>query len=106
MIRSACAAVFCFALVACGPSTVQHGDDDQGTPDAAVGVPACTVGATQACYSGAAGTSGVGPCKGGTQTCGSDGTWGACSGEVAPKGEVCGNSVDDNCNGAVDEDND
>src|SRR3954465_14519843 len=103
MIRSAPSAVLLIALVACGPQAVEHNDDDQTAPDAATGQPACTEGATQSCYSGAAGTQGVGPCTAGSQTCGADGQWGACLGEVTPKGEVCGNSVDDNCNGHVDE---
>jgi hypothetical protein len=108
MIHSARVAAISLSLVfvACGPSTVQHGDDDQTTPDAAVSMPACQPGTTQACYTGAAGTAGVGPCKGGTQTCDSSGQWGPCQGEVIPRGEVCGNSADDNCNGAVDEDED
>jgi hypothetical protein len=62
----------------------------------------CVPGATIACYSGPAGTEGVGVCKAGTHVCGANGQWGACSGEVTPGPEVC-NGVDDNCNGAVDE---
>jgi hypothetical protein len=56
---------------------------------------------TQACYTGPAGTSGVGPCHGGTQTC-SNGSFGACVGQVLPAAETC-NGIDDNCNGSVDE---
>src|SRR5262245_50348802 len=90
------------ALFACGPQAKQHtGDDDDGADAQAT---SCTPGATEACYSGAAGTQGVGPCTGGTQTCGSDGTWGPCEGEVVPTGEICANGVDDNCNGTIDED--
>jgi hypothetical protein len=70
----------------------------------------CMVGATRPCYSGPAGTSGVGVCRAGVQTCaraasGVGTTWGtACTGEVLPgPTEVCGNLRDDNCNGAVDE---
>ncbi len=61
----------------------------------------CTDGDTQACYSGPAGTEGVGACAGGTQTCAS-GAFGACDGEVTPTDEVC-NGVDDDCNGTVDD---
>jgi hypothetical protein len=64
----------------------------------------CNPGDARACYDGPAGTEGVGPCMGGNQSCNSGGTWDACSGEVLPKGEVCGNHIDDNCNGMVDED--
>jgi len=70
----------------------------------------CMVGATRPCYSGPAGTSGVGVCRAGVQTCaraasGVGTTWGAaCAGEVLPGAtEICGNMRDDNCNGAVDE---
>ena len=50
------------------------------------------------------GTAGVGTCTQGTQTCASNGQWGACEGQVIPTGEVCGNGLDDNCDGMVDED--
>ncbi|MFM7297985.1 MAG: MopE-related protein, partial [Planctomycetota bacterium] len=58
-------------------------------------------GLTRSCYSGAAGTQGVGACRGGTQTC-SAGAWGSCAGEVVPATEVCDNA-DNNCNGTTDE---
>jgi hypothetical protein len=68
----------------------------------------CTAGATRPCYSGAAGTRGVGACRDGAQACavaGGRSMWAAaCAGEALPAAaEVCGNGVDDNCNGAVDE---
>ena len=85
MIGSARAVFFALFIVACGPSGVRHnGGDDDTSVDAAP--PACTPGATQACYTGAPGTAGVGPCTGGTQTCDSGGNWGACDGEVDPEG--------------------
>jgi hypothetical protein len=85
------------AIAACGPNISHNNGGGDG------GVQACSsAGATRSCYDGASGTEGVGPCHGGTQTC--DGTvWGACTGEQVPTGEVCGNGVDDNCNGMVDE---
>jgi len=65
----------------------------------------CAPGASEPCYSGPPGTQDVGVCLGGTRTCDASGTlWGACEGEVKPANEVCGNTIDDNCNGAVDED--
>jgi len=54
-----------------------------------------------ACYSGKAGTKGVGLCKGGTQTC-SAGKWGTCTGEVIPVTEICDN-LDNDCNGKKDD---
>jgi hypothetical protein len=56
------------------------------------------------CYSGATGTSGVGVCKSGNQTCKADGSgFDACAGEVVPAHESCTNTVDDNCNGQLNE---
>jgi hypothetical protein len=45
----------------------------------------CQPGATQPCYTGKSGTSGVGQCHGGKQTCNSQGQWDpTCVGEVTP----------------------
>jgi Notch-like protein len=63
---------------------------------------ACTNGAMQSCYTGAAGTLGVGKCTGGTQTC-SGNRFGACVGAVMPMPETCANQgADDNCDGDMD----
>ncbi len=56
---------------------------------------------TRSCYSGPAGTQGVGVCRSGTATC-SAGTWGACAGEVTPVAESC-DATDNDCDGQVDE---
>jgi hypothetical protein len=65
--------------------------------------PPCTNGQTISCYTGPAETLNVGgECKAGTQTC-VNGQWGACVGEVLPSAEVCGDNLDENCNGQVDE---
>lgn len=67
----------------------------------------CDPGATQPCYQGAPGTDGVGPCLGGVQMCETTGTaWGACMGQVLPKAEICGNMIDEDCNGIVDDSED
>ncbi|MBK9517645.1 MAG: putative metal-binding motif-containing protein [Anaeromyxobacter sp.] len=64
----------------------------------------CTAAETRTCYSGPAGTEGVGACLAGTQVCAADGaTFGACLAEVLPSADVCGNGVDDDCDGAVDD---
>jgi Notch-like protein len=64
---------------------------------------ACQPGQQRQCYTGPAGTAGVGICRAGTQACLADGSnWGPCGGEVLPAAEVC-NGRDDNCNAAVDD---
>lgn len=55
------------------------------------------------CYSGPQGTEGVGACRAGRRQCSADGTgYGPCEGEVTPAPEVCGNAIDDDCDGSVD----
>ncbi len=67
----------------------------------------CTPGQTQDCYTGQAGTKGVGTCKGGTTECSADGAnWGPCVGEITPKAEVCANAQDEDCNGTADDSKD
>lgn len=67
--------------------------------------PVCLPGAQQACYSGPAGTLGVGLCRGGLSSCLADGTgFGPCVGEVVPTGEVCATEGDDDCDGDTNED--
>jgi|GEM_PF-701014 len=67
----------------------------------------CAPGATRGCYTGRAGTAGVGVCAAGAQACamnasGAGSDWGACAGQVLPGAEVC-NRRDDDCNVMVDE---
>ncbi len=58
---------------------------------------------TEPCYEGMpASSKGKGPCVGGTRTC-TDGEWGDCNGDITPQPETCGNDIDDDCDGAVDE---
>jgi len=69
--------------------------------------PAILDQATRACYSGPMGTSAVGICADGVQTC-VDGVWDYwrsddCPGEVLPADETC-DGRDEDCDGAVDED--
>jgi putative metal-binding protein len=79
-------------------------DDCNGqTNEGGVGC-ACAPNSTSSCYSGPAGTQGVGICAAGTKTCNAQGTaYGACVGEILPQAETCSNSVDDNCNGQTNE---
>jgi hypothetical protein len=65
---------------------------------------ACVPGSTASCYTGPAGTLGVGACKAGTKTCAADGSgYGPCAGEVTPQPETCNTPVDDDCNGQTNE---
>ena len=57
----------------------------------------------ETCYSGDSATKDKGVCQAGERTCGGDGIWGACVGEVTPQPETC-NGKDDDCNGKVDDD--
>lgn len=66
------------------------------------GCPECAPGQVRTCYSGPAGTSGIGTCRSGTQTCSATNSWGACSGELVPAPEIC-NGQDDDCDGQTDE---
>ena len=62
----------------------------------------CMPTAMAACYSGPVGTSGVGLCKDGTQTCNADGLgYGSCVGDVLPTVESCSNATDEDCDGYV-----
>ncbi|MCK5320100.1 VWA domain-containing protein [Candidatus Parcubacteria bacterium] len=60
----------------------------------------CTNGETRPCqYTGSDGTENVGICRAGEQTC-ANGSWGQCDGEVTPENEICGNGIDEDCNGS------
>lgn len=63
----------------------------------------CTEGQTRACYSGPAGTQGIGECKEGSQLC-TNNQWGNCLGESLPAAqEICGDNKDNNCDTQIDE---
>ncbi len=64
----------------------------------------CEAGSVAACYDGPVGTVGVGACHGGTQVCNATGTgYDACDGDVVPGAEVCGDGLDNDCDGVVDD---
>jgi hypothetical protein len=44
----------------------------------------------------------IGACESGLQFC-SNGTWMDCTGGVGPSPELCGNDIDEDCDGQVDE---
>jgi len=66
----------------------------------------CLEDEERACYSGPAGTAGVGACRSGRELCVAtdDGSaWGACAGEVVPSEELCDGGSDEDCDGRIDE---
>ncbi len=85
-------------VVGCGPTSNKNSCTG---PDCNSGT--CNAGDMRSCYTGDPTTEGVGPCHGGTQSCDASGTWGDCQGEVVPASEICGDMIDNNCNGQVDE---
>ena len=97
----------CVGQILPAPADLCDGLDNNcnGTVDEQPGgqMCACQPGTTRACYSGPAGTQGVGICRAGTQACTPDGLgWGACGGETLPAAEIC-DAADNNCNGTVDD---
>jgi hypothetical protein len=92
----------------CGPTGEGNGVDDNGdgrvdeSCDCNLADPAL-LRRNQPCYTGPVQTLGVGVCHAGTRSCQAGGAWTACQGEVKPSAEVCGNLLDDDCDGLVDE---
>ncbi|MFO0602316.1 MAG: MopE-related protein [Polyangiales bacterium] len=78
-------------------------DDRDGTIDEDC---PCAVGSTQPCFPGDPANHRVGACRDGMQRCegtGEFGTWSACTGATLPADDVCGDGVDQDCNGVVDD---
>ncbi len=71
-----------------------YDNDCDGTIDEGCG---CTEGTIQFCGSD------IGVCQQGEQEC-LNGSWGECVGDVEPFDEVCGDSLDNDCDGKVDYD--
>ncbi|WP_437275377.1 hypothetical protein WME90_29495 [Sorangium sp. So ce375] len=86
---------------------IDEADGDGGRPedpaDSGGAVCACAPDTVEPCpYGGPPGTVGVGVCSAGWRTCGSDGRWGACAGEITPRIEDCATPADEDCNGGWD----
>jgi streptogramin lyase len=95
----------------CGPTGEGNGLDDNGDGQIDEGC-SCALPAdapnsagprvNQPCYGGLPSTLGVGQCRGGRRDCGADGTWGTCRDQVLPEPEICGDGIDNDCDGVVD----
>ena len=59
----------------------------------------CIPGSTQPCYTGPAGTEGVGICRAGTVTCDANSVYGECVGQILPSAETADNGIDEDCDG-------
>ncbi|OGZ27290.1 MAG: hypothetical protein A2365_01080, partial [Candidatus Nealsonbacteria bacterium RIFOXYB1_FULL_40_15] len=58
----------------------------------------CSSGQTQSCSTGL-----LGICSYGTKTCSSTGSWGPCVQNAQPSEEICGDTLDNDCDGQADE---
>jgi hypothetical protein len=77
---------------------------DDGVDNASCATLVCAAGSTAPCYSGPPGTLNVGICTAGTQVCNGSGTgYGSCSGQVVPAVDVCGDGLDNDCDGIPDD---
>lgn len=92
-----------------GPCDMGALDCNSDPGDGCEGGPGCLCvpGEVENCYFGAPGTEGVGVCTAGTHLCDTDGlAWGPCLGQVLPTVELCGDMLDNDCNGLTDSSND
>ena len=95
----------CQSGTCAGGTPVTCADDGNACTDEvchpATGCTSVPNSATVACYTGPAGTAGVGVCHAGVATC-AGGFPGPCAGQVVPIGEIC-DGLDNNCDGRADE---
>lgn len=61
----------------------------------------CTFNVTRPCYTGPAGTRGVGECRDGQEVCRGQ-AWGYCERQTLPIPEIRGNRRDDDCDGRIE----
>ncbi|MBI2894481.1 MAG: hypothetical protein HYY06_13095 [Deltaproteobacteria bacterium] len=94
-----------FAGCACGagkPGAAPEAPPvETGCTDIAEGC-VCDAPAPASCYDGAAGAQDVGMCEPGLRYC-LGGFWGPCEGQVRPHAELCGDGLDNDCDGDTDE---
>jgi hypothetical protein len=96
-VLGACSGFKAPATEACGSSGAAGDEDCDGLIDEG-----CTCTQAQTCYSGPAGTQGVGTCVTGNQAC-NNGVLAACMGAVVPAAESCANeNADNDCDGVPD----
>jgi hypothetical protein len=57
----------------------------------------CIIGQSKHCGSN------IGQCRNGTMHCDSEGVWGQCAGSINPAIELCDDSIDNDCNGVIDD---
>lgn len=78
-------------------STTSSSSSGTPTSSTSSGAAECTPPLAETCYSGAAGTDGIGTCRGGSRDCEASGHWGPCVGEVVPTTEDCQTNADESC---------
>ncbi len=84
-----------------GKEQCGNGLDDDGDGDVDEQC-ACSLGASQDCFPGPAAKLNVGICKPGKQQCvgaGEFSAWGSCEGATLPAAEICGDGIDQDCDG-------
>ncbi len=96
------ASIAAMGLSACTPEERQFEPTGSGAGGAggAGGGMVCVPDETRSCYTGAAGTEGMGLCKAGVEVCLPNGSgFGECGGAVVPQVEDCLTTEDEACNG-------
>ena len=84
-----------------GASAPVDGDAVRGCSRVTEGCP-CQGEPPASCFEADARLVGAGACAAGTRYC-LDGFWGACEGQVVPTSEICGDGLDNDCDGDADE---